>query len=124
MSKATATSPLPGAMPGRIPENARPPADFMPQEVAKTLLRATRAGTLATLDRNSGHPFASLVNVATDSDGAPLILVSRLATHTANLEVDGRASLLLAETGKGDALTHPRLTVLGTFAPVAARQRR
>jgi putative heme iron utilization protein len=25
---------------------------------------------------------------------------------------------LLAETGKGDALTHPRLTVLGTLAPV------
>jgi hypothetical protein len=60
-----------------------------------------------------------LVNVATDSDGSPLILVSRLATHTANLERDGRASLLLAETGKGDALTHPRLTVLGTFEPVA-----
>ena len=66
-----------------------------------------------------GYPFASLVNVATDVDGAPLILVSKLATHTANLEVDGRASLLLAETGKGDALAHPRLTVLGTFAPVA-----
>ena len=45
--------------------------------------------------------------------------MSKLATHTANLEVDGRASLLLAETGKGDALAHPRLTVLGTFAPVA-----
>ena len=106
-------------MPGRTPENAPPPADFVPVEVAKTLLRATRAGTLATLDRNTGHPFASLVNVATDVDGSPLILVSRLATHTANLEVDGRASLLLAETGKGDALAHPRLTVLGTFAPVA-----
>jgi heme oxygenase (biliverdin-IX-beta and delta-forming) len=119
MSKATANPPLPGAMPGRIPENAQPPADFRPQEVAKTLLRATRTGTLATLDRNSGYPFASLVNVATDSDGAPLILVSKLATHTANLEVDGRASLLLAETGKGDALTHPRLTVLGNFVPVA-----
>jgi putative heme iron utilization protein len=117
--KASANPPLPGAMPGRIPEDARPPADFMPQEVAKTLLRATRTGTLATLDRNTGHPFASLVNVATDADGAPLILVSKLATHTANLEVDGRASLLLAETGKGDALAHPRLTVLGTFAPVA-----
>jgi hypothetical protein len=118
-SKPTANPPLPGAMPGRTPENAQPPADFAPQEVAKTLLRATRNGTLATLDRNSGHPFASLVNVATDADGAPLILVSRLATHTANLERDGRASLLLAETGKGDALTHPRLTVLGAFAPVA-----
>ncbi len=116
--KATANPPLPGAMPGRLPENAQPPADFMPLEVAKTLLRLTRTGTLATLDRNSGHPFASLVNVATDSDGAPLILVSKLATHTANLECDGRASLLLAETGKGDALAHPRLTVLGMFAPV------
>jgi putative heme iron utilization protein len=119
MSKATAKPPLPGAMPGRTPENASPPADFVPREVAKSLLRATRAATLATLDRNSGHPFASLVNVATDVDGAPLILVSRLATHTANLECDGRASLLLAETGKGDALAHPRLTVLGTLMPVA-----
>ena len=53
------------------------------------------------------------------SDGAPLILVSKLATHTANLECDGRASMLLAETGKGDALAHPRLTVLGMFASVA-----
>lgn len=117
--KATANLPLPGTMPGRTPENAAPPADFMPLEVAKALLRATRAGTLATLDRNTGYPFASLVNMATDVDGAPLILVSRLATHTANLEVDGRASLLLTETGKGDALAHPRLTVLGSFAPVA-----
>lgn len=112
------TPPLPGAMPGRTPENALPPADFRPLDVAKSLLRATRTGTLATLDRNSGYPFASLVNIATDVDGAPLILVSKLATHTANLEVDGRASLLLAETGKGDALAHPRLTVLGTMAPV------
>lgn len=112
-------APLPGAMPDRTPENGPQPADFEPRAVAKTLLRATRAGTLATLDRNTGYPFASLVNVATDVDGSPLILVSRLATHTANLEVDGRASLLLTETGKGDALAHPRLTVLGTFKPVA-----
>lgn len=118
MSKTGVNLPLPGAMPGRTPENAHPPADFAPHEVAKTLLRSSRAGTLATLDRNSGHPFASLVNVATDVDGSPLILVSRLATHTANLEIDGRASLLLAEYGKGDALAHPRLTVLGTMTAV------
>jgi putative heme iron utilization protein len=77
---------------------------------------------LATLDRNTGHPFASLVNVATDVDGAPLILTSRLSTHTANLEADGRASILLAETGKGDPLAHPRLTVLGTMACVAREE--
>jgi heme oxygenase (biliverdin-IX-beta and delta-forming) len=114
-----ANPPLPGAMPGRIPENAPQPVDFVPRDVAKALLRATRAGSLATLDRHTGHPFGSLVNVATDVSGAPLILVSRLATHTANLEVDARASLLLAETGKGDALAHPRLTVLGSMVPVA-----
>lgn len=111
-------TPLPGVMPGRIPETARPPEDFDPVTVAKGLLRATRAGTLATLDRNTGHPFASLVNVATDFDGAPLVLVSRLATHTANLEIDARCSILLAETGKGDPLAHPRLTVLGTMVRV------
>lgn len=107
--------PLPGAMPGRIPENARPPDDFDPIGVAKRLLRTTRAGALATLDRNTGYPFASLVNVATDLDGSPIILVSRLSTHTANLERDGRASVLLATAGKGDPLAHPRLTVLGEF---------
>lgn len=110
-----APRPLPGAMPDRLPEGGRPPADFAPISVAKALLRATRAGTLATLDRNTGHPFASLVNIATDIDGAPLILVSRLSTHTANLEIDPRASVLLAATGKGDPLAHPRLTVLGEF---------
>ncbi len=115
----SANTPLPGAMPGRTPENAPQPADFVPREVAKALLHATRAGTLATLDRHTGHPFCSLVNVASDPSGAPLILVSRLATHTANLEVDPRASLLLAETGKGDALAHPRLTVLGSMGPIA-----
>jgi putative heme iron utilization protein len=110
--------PRPGVMPDRLPENATPPPDFEPKAQGKSLLRSTRAGTLATLDRNTGHPFASLVNVATDADGSPLILVSQLATHTANLEVDGRASLLLAQTGKGDPLAHPRLTVLGRFVQV------
>ena len=109
---------LPGAMPDRLPETARPPADFDPKALAKTLLRATRAGTLATLDRTTGHPFASLVNVATDVDGAPVILTSRRATHPANLAADGRGSILLAASGKGDPLAHPRLTVLGAFARI------
>ena len=118
MTEPAAAPALPGVMPGRVPENAPQPADFDPAALGKTLLRTIRAGTLATLDRNTGHPFASLVNVATDQDGAPLILTSRLSTHTANLEADGRASILLAETGKGDPLAHPRLTVLGTMARI------
>jgi heme iron utilization protein len=109
---------LPGFMPDRLPEGARPPQDFKPIDVAKELLRATRSGSLATLDRNTGHPFCSLVNVATDIDGSPLILVSQLSTHTANIEVDPRASVLLASTGKGDPLAYPRLTTLGAFEKI------
>jgi len=116
VAEAEKSTPLPGTMPDRLPETARPPEDFNPIAVGKELLRATRSGALATLDRNTGHPFSSLVNVATDTDGSPLILVSRLSSHTANIEADPRASVLLASTGKGDPLAHPRLTVLGTFA--------
>ena len=117
MAQSDKSAALPGSMPGLLPENA-PAADFDAVAVAKALLRVTRAGALGTIDRNTGHPFGSLVNVATDVDGSPLILVSRLATHTANLEKDGRTSLLLVSPGRGDPLAHPRLTVLGTFAPV------
>jgi putative heme iron utilization protein len=118
-----AKPPLPGFMPDRLPENA-PAPDFAPKSLAKQLLRTTRAGSLATLDRNTGHPFASLVNVATDSDGAPLILISRLSTHTANLEADARASVLLAAIGKGDPLAHPRLTLIGSFVRLAREDAR
>jgi putative heme iron utilization protein len=105
-------------MPDRLPETA-PAPDFDAKSAAKMLLRSVRAGALATIDRNTGHPFGSLVNVATDSDGSPLILVSRLSTHTANLEADSRASVLVAAAGKGDPLAHPRLTVLGRFVQIA-----
>ncbi len=113
---------LPGVMPDRLPEGA-PAADFDATALARALLRTARIGALATIDRNTGHPFASLVNVATDVDASPLILVSRLATHTANLEKDGRASLLLSSGGRGDPLAHPRLTVLGVFVPVGRDHR-
>src|ERR1044072_4863275 len=90
MSQAL-TPKLPGAMPDRLPEGARPPADFDPGELGKTLLRSIRAGTLGSLDRNTGHPFASLVTVATDVDGSPVVLGSPLSTHTANPQADGPA---------------------------------
>lgn len=90
---------------------------FRPEVEAKRLLRTTRAGALATLN-GSGDPFASLVTVATDPDGSPLILVSQLSAHTRHLDRDGRASLLLADTGEGDPLRHARLTVTGTAAKV------
>lgn len=92
-----------------------PPAnpDFDAVGLARTLLRTVRSGSLATIDRETGGPFASLVSLATDVDGAPLLLVSRLSGHTGNLDADPRASILFSQGGKGDPLAHPRLTVTG-----------
>jgi len=89
------------------------PANFQPVLEAKALLRTVRAGALATLEAESGHPFATLVTVATQIDGTPLLLLSGLSAHTQNISADARVSLLLAETGKGDPLAHPRLTLTG-----------
>ncbi len=96
--------------PGRDP---RQPADFEPVPQAKSLLRRLRAGALGTIDKASGGPMTTLTTVATDMDGTPLILTSRLSHHTANLIEDPRFSLLLAERGKGDPLAHARLTLMG-----------
>lgn len=98
------------------PAAAGPPSDaaaFDPLAASRSLLRMIRAGTLATSGLR-GHPFASLVNVATAADGSPILLLSQLAAHTRSLETDPRCALLLARTGKGDPLAHPRLTVTGT----------
>ena len=95
--------------PEPAPPAAAPPYDALAE--AKRLLRSVRAGALATLDPD-GHPFASLVSVATQPDGSPLLLLSRLAAHTRHIEADPRCSLMLAQGGKGDPLAHPRLSLL------------
>jgi putative heme iron utilization protein len=98
---------------------ARPaPAPFDPVASARALLRSARRASLATLDRGSGRPYVSLVGLASDRDGAPLLLVSDLARHTANLAADPQASVLCAEIGAGDPLAHPRVTLFGRCATI------
>ena len=82
----------------------------------RRLLRQARGGSLATLDRDTGHPYASLVNIATDHAGRPILFISRLAWHTRNLEKNPKASLLVAEPDKPDDLAAARITVIGEFA--------
>ncbi len=86
---------------------------------ARRLIRGARTASLATL-LEDGTPYASLVKAASDPIGQPVILVSRLAWHTRNLEADGRASLLFS-SGKadGDPLEATRVTAIGRFSPYA-----
>ncbi len=83
-----------------IPRDPRQPADFDPVALGRHLLRAIRVGALGTLDTGTGFPITTLVSVATDLDGAPILLVSGcLSHHTKNLKGDPRCSLLLSEGG-------------------------
>ena len=79
--------------------------------LAKTLIRAARYGALAVIEPETGAPLASRVGVATDADGAPLILVSALSAHTGAILVEPRCSLLVGEPGRGDPLAFPRITL-------------
>src|ERR1700757_4890981 len=90
--------------------------DFDPQNAAKKLLREGRSGALATLMAGSGDPYCSLINVATAPDGAPLLLLSKLALHTKNILADPRASLMLDERKDGDPLEGARAMLMGTLA--------
>ena len=89
---------------------------FDAKAAARKLLREGRSGALATLMVPSGDPYCSLVNVATDFDGSPILLISRLALHTKNILSDPRVSLMLDERKKGDPLQGARVMLMGRAA--------
>jgi putative heme iron utilization protein len=91
----------------------QPTADFDPSRLARSLLRRSRQGALATLMAGSGDPYCSLVNVASHTDGSPVLLISRLALHTRNILGDARVSLMLDERAAGDPLEGSRIMLAG-----------
>jgi putative heme iron utilization protein len=83
-----------------------------PAVTARQLLRSLDRGSLAT--SLEGHPYASLVLVATAPDGSPLLLISALAQHTMNIAANPEVALLLDGTwGLDEPLTGPRVTLMG-----------
>src|SRR3954447_11697546 len=90
-----------------------PTADFDPSRLARSLLRRSRQGALATLMAGSGDPYCSLVNVASHVDASPVLLISRLALHTKNILGDSRVSLMLDERAAGDPLEGARIMLAG-----------
>ncbi|TRC91292.1 HugZ family protein [Mesorhizobium sp. WSM4303] len=86
--------------------------------LATTLIRSARFGALAVIEPKTGSPLASRVGVATDIDGAPLILVSALSAHTGAMLAEPRCSLLVGEPGRGDPLAHPRITLVCKAKPL------
>jgi heme iron utilization protein len=94
------------------------PPDPAPGAQARTLIRSLDRATLATIGRRGGQadgePYASLVLVACMPDARPVLLISRLADHTRNIEADPRVSLLFDGTaGLAEPLTGARVSVQG-----------
>ena len=91
----------------------QPTADFDAGRLARSLLRRSRQGALATLMAGSADPYCSLVNLASHPDGSPILLISRLAVHTKNILGDPRVSLMLDERAGGDPLEGSRIMLAG-----------
>lgn len=100
----------------------QPNLDFDPSRLARSLLRRSRQGALATLMAGSGDPYCSLVNVASHPDASPILLISRLALHTRNILADNRVSLMLDERAAGDPLEGARIMLAGRAEEAAGEQ--
>jgi putative heme iron utilization protein len=88
-----------------------------PGFAARRLLRAARAGTLATID-DEGAPFASLVTPAIAPDGTVLMLLSSLAAHTRHLHARPDCAFMVTGAPDGpNPQTCPRITLTGRAAP-------
>ncbi|CUX25240.1 HugZ family protein [Rhizobium oryzihabitans] len=88
-------------------------APFEAVRVARDVLHTSRTAALATLDPLSGYPYTTATNIGIQPDGTPFFFAAGLTLHARNMEADPRISLTLAPFGKGDALTLPRLTLVG-----------
>lgn len=105
------------------------PAPANDRAAALGLMRRARWAALATALAEpaqaaqavtAGWPYASLVTVACDWGGSPIVLLSSLSDHTRNLEADGRASLLFEEASRrANPQTGPRVTVMGRLTRTA-----
>ena len=91
---------------------------------ARELIARCRRGVLCTLLPDGGEPYASIVDVLPLANGDAVMLLSGLAEHRRNLDADPRSSLLLGPAiGAEDALTQPRVTVVGKAEKIEDRAR-
>lgn len=89
-------------------------------KAARRLIRSVRTASLATILPDGGIPYVSLVEIATDQGGAPILLVSRLAEHTRAILADPRAALLIDRaSGHAEPLTQARLSLVGRLEPLS-----
>lgn len=97
--------------------NTSDPPRLSHAESTRTMLAQAHQGVMSTLDRGSGHPYGSIVEIAPGPSGDPVFLLSDLAEHTKNFREDPRASLCVTNPVAGPRpLALQRATLVGTIA--------
>lgn len=110
MTEPTGGNPVPGQ--GDRPRDPVADADAATRAEAQALIRDARFGTLAFIHPDDGLPFVSRIALAPDGQGGLLACLSAIALHSRALASAPDCALLVGEPGiKGDALTHPRLSL-------------
>lgn len=95
------------------------PTDADARGLAMKLMREARFAALAVLD-DQGLPMLSRVGFGLAPDGAPISLISTLAAHTQALQQRPCCAVMIGEPGdRGDALSHPRLSLQGQAEIIA-----
>ncbi|MGH8420091.1 MAG: HugZ family protein [Pseudomonas sp.] len=80
---------------------------------ARALLLKEYRGVLSTHSKSMpGYPFGSVVPYCLDDQGRALILISRIAQHTHNLQLDAKCSLIVGEREAQDVQAVGRITVM------------
>lgn len=81
-------------------------------EARKLLLREYH-GVLSTLSIDApGYPFGSVVPYCLDRRGCPVLLISRIAQHTKNIQANPKVSLIVTQGEIDDIQSAARLTCL------------
>ena len=84
----------------------------------RCFLRARDHGVLSTISRRvPGYPYGSVIPFTLDHEAQPVILVSRLAEHTRNMETDSHVSLVVRDDND-EVQSGARLTLLGDTARI------
>lgn len=92
---------------------------------ARALVRSRDRGSLATAMKDDGWPYASLVMIASDAAGNPLLMISELAEHTQNILSEDRVGLLIdGTTGLDNPLTGTRVSLMGRAAKTTDKNHR
>ncbi|ORE85865.1 pyridoxamine 5'-phosphate oxidase-like FMN-binding protein [Oceanococcus atlanticus] len=87
---------------------------------AYQLLSSRQYGILSSLSvKVRGYPLGSVTPYVLDGDGNPVILISDIAQHTANLKEDTRCSLTVVENTDGDVQAHGRICVMANAEPLS-----